>query len=369
MMHGRPLRILHSEAATTFGGQEHRILKEMIAMRDRGHHMEAVCQPGSMLAGRLRAAGFTVHPHPMDGVANYVRALLGLRRMLARGRFDVLNTHSRRDTVIAAAAGRLARVPLIVRTRHLARPVGSRWTYTGLPHKVVAVSEHVAGLLRARGVRSGDVRTVPDGIDPVSRPAHSTLRAELGIAPHALVVGCVAHLRPQKGQALLVAAMARLPHVDAHLVLAGAGSQQAALRARACALGCGGRVHFLGHRADISNVLAGCDIFALPTASEALGTAFIEASAHGLPVVGTRVGGVPEVVAHGQTGLLVPPGDVAALAAALGRLAADPPLRLAMGRAGEARIRGDARFSSAGMAAGMEAAYLAWLAGPGAGRP
>uniref|UniRef100_UPI003D28D208 glycosyltransferase n=1 Tax=Alcaligenes xylosoxydans xylosoxydans TaxID=85698 RepID=UPI003D28D208 len=113
------MRIVHSEAATSFGGQEGRIFKEMNAMRARGHHLEAICQPTALLAERLSDAGFTVHTLEMDGPVNYVKGVIAIRRILREGRFDVLNTHSRRDTVIAAESGRLAGTPPLVPNRHL----------------------------------------------------------------------------------------------------------------------------------------------------------------------------------------------------------------------------------------------------------
>ena len=97
----QPLRILHSEAATAFGGQEHRIFKEMVAMRERGHHMEAVVQSRAQLVERLGDAGFTVHKVDMAGVRNYFKGIAAIKRILRAGHYDVLNTHSRRDTVIA----------------------------------------------------------------------------------------------------------------------------------------------------------------------------------------------------------------------------------------------------------------------------
>src|SRR5690606_11016682 len=126
----QPLRILHSEAAVAFGGQEHRIFKEMHAMRARGHHIEAVCQPQAQLVPRLREAGFTVHTVPMGGLVKYLKGVVAVRRILREGNYDVVNTHSRIDTLIAGTAGRLAGTPLIVRTRHLASKVGSMLSYT-----------------------------------------------------------------------------------------------------------------------------------------------------------------------------------------------------------------------------------------------
>src|SRR3546814_20908238 len=119
-----PLRILHSEAATSFGGQEQYIYRMMLTMRDRGHHLEAVCQPHAVLTQRLREQGFTVHTTYMDGPVNFVKSVVSIRKVLRGGRFVVLNTHSRRDTIVAGCAGRLAGTPLIVRTRPMANSVG-----------------------------------------------------------------------------------------------------------------------------------------------------------------------------------------------------------------------------------------------------
>ena len=127
----KPLRILHTEAATSFGGQEHRIFKEMLAMRERGHHLELVCQAEAALAERMRSEGFRVHEVVMAGPRSFTVAAMHIARILRQGGFDVVNTHSRTDTMPAAAAGRLARTPLIVRTRHLAIPPGSLISYTG----------------------------------------------------------------------------------------------------------------------------------------------------------------------------------------------------------------------------------------------
>src|SRR3546814_19065585 len=93
----KPLRIIHSEAAVSFGGQEHRIFKEMLAMRERGHHLELVCQPQAQLVGRLRGEGFTVHTVPMKGNINFVKGVGKIRTILREGKFDVLNTHSRTE--------------------------------------------------------------------------------------------------------------------------------------------------------------------------------------------------------------------------------------------------------------------------------
>lgn len=359
-----PLRILHSEAATSFGGQERRIYNEMLAMRERGHVLEAMCQPNALLTERLRAKGFVVHTTSMDGPANFVRSVIKARSILKAGRFDVLNCHSRRDTLIAATAGRLAGTPLIVRTRHLANKAGSLLSYTVIPHKVVTVSEYVRKNLIERGVRPEDVATVFSPIQMPPLVKQSTLRAELGLASNDIVVGCVAVMRAQKGQRDLIDAMEPLmrERPNIHLVFVGGGSPvfeevQAYIAERRLRK----QVHLMGTRSDVPNLLAGFDLFALATRKEASGTVFAEAEAAGLPVVGTDVGGVREMLLDGVSGMLVPLQDTAALTASLKRLIDDPELRHRMGRAGLRFSRGEGRFSPQATAQRMEACYRSWL--------
>ena len=360
-----PLRIIHSEAATSFGGQEHRIFKEMMAMREKGHYLEAICQPDAELTSRLREQGFVVHTLYMDGVLNITAGIFKIWRILRRGKFDVVNTHSRQDTIIAAAAARLARVPLIVRTRHLASRVNSLLTYTWLPHCVTTVSEYVRRQLIARGVPAGRVESIYTPVVLHAPVQHSTLRKELSLSASDIVVGCVAVLRPNKGHRELIAAIAPLmAQFEAlHLVIVGGGSPvYEQLAQHITALNLSGRIHLLGTRRDIPNLLAGCDLFCLATRQEAMGTAFIEAAASGLPVIGTDVGGVAEMMRDNETGLLVALDDVGALRAALLKLIENPQLRVKMGQAGKDRIWNEGIFSTETLANRTEAVYKNWLA-------
>ncbi|CAM5777857.1 glycosyltransferase family 4 protein [Castellaniella caeni] len=360
----RPLRILHAEAATGFGGQEGRIFKEMCAMRAAGHHLEALCQPHAKLTTRLRDEGFQVHTLPMDGLRNYVRGVWQTRAILRAGRFDVLNTHSRRDTLLAGVAARLAGTPLIVRTRHLAVRPKSLLAYTWVPHCVTTVSEHVRRLLIERGAAPDRVATV---YSPIALPppvAQSTLRAELRLPDAAVVVGCVAVLREKKGHRALIDAMAGLlrQRPDVFLVLVGDGSPTfEALQAYVHSLGLQAKVLFTGRRNDIANVLAAFDLFALATEQEASGTVFVEAAAAGLPVIGTDVGGVAEMLHDGVTGLLVPLHDQTALADAIQALVDDPARRRAMGQAGQRAVHEEGRFTLDALVRNTEQCYTQWL--------
>jgi glycosyltransferase involved in cell wall biosynthesis len=360
----RPLRIVHAEAATGFGGQERYIFRLMSALRERGHHVQAICQPHARLTVQLREAGFQVDAFPMDGVWNHARALPRLARLLRHGAFDVLNTHSRRETLLVGGAARLAGVPLIVRTRHLAKPVGSLLAYTRIPKRVIAPSEFVRQYLISRGVGPKLVAVVPPAVDfpdPMPTPA---LRAELGLGTDAVIIGSVGVLRVEKGHQQLI--QATLPLLDRHpalhLVIVGGGEAALKqLRAQVASMSAGGRIHFLGARADVPALLPDFDVFALATHSEASGTAFVEAGAAGIPVVGTRVGGVPEMLREGETGLLVPLFDIPALTAALERLVVDPVLRHRMGAAGRRYCLEEGRFTLAALGERTEECYARWL--------
>jgi len=361
---GPPLRIVHSEAAISFGGQERRIFKEMQGMRERGHTLELICQPDTPLAVHAADAGFVVHPVPMAGKINFMKGIARVASILRRGRFDVLNTHSRRDTIMAATAGRLVGTPLILRTRHLANRVNSMLAYTWLPHRVTTVSEHVRRYLIERGVPPSYVQTI---YSPVVLPPlveHSTLRQELGLAADDLVVICVAVMRALKGHRTLVDAIEPLMRArpNLHLVFVGSGSPVfEQTRARVAELGLQDRIHLLGTRNDVPNLLAGSDLFALATEQEASGTVYVEAAACGLPVIGTDVGGVSEMMRPGATGILVPPRDTEALRAALERLIDDPGLRRSMGRAGHAMVHQEGAFSVERTARLTEQTYRRWL--------
>lgn len=358
------MRIIHSEAATSFGGQEHRVFKEMVAMRERGHYLEAICQSDAELTERLREAGFVVHTLVMDGTINIVRGVFTIKKILQAGQFDVLNTHSRQDTLIAAPAGRLAKVPLIVRTRHLASPVGSLLNYTWLPHRVTTVSHHVRRQLLGRGVPPDHVEAIYTPVVLTPRLAYSSLRNELKLSAEAILVGCVAVLRPNKGHLELINAMLPLLRTrpKLHLVVAGGGSPAfEQLQAHITHSGLGERVHLLGTRRDVPNVLAGLDIFCLATRQEAMGTAFLEAAASGLPVIGTDVGGVGEMMQPGVTGLLVRLDDAQALQNALIQLIDSPELRKRMGQAGYDRVHTEGTFTTETLAKRTEGIYGRWL--------
>ncbi|WP_284505520.1 glycosyltransferase [Caballeronia sp. INDeC2] len=322
------MKILHSESSKGWGGQEIRTLKEMVALRESGHTVELICPSDARIGQHCAELGFAVH-HARMRSGGDMQSMLRIKALLRRRAFDVLNTHSGHDSLVAGTAGRLAGTPLIVRTRHLALPISSLATYTWIPHRVIAVSHYVRRYLISAGVAEKRVQTIYDGIPRPQAVAHSTLREELGLAPDAFVACMVAIMRDKKGHEDLIAAVRPLvdTHPDLHVVMAGDGPRFDNIKAIVDSLGLANRIHLLGFRTDIPNIFRGSDLFVLPTHQEALGQAFIEAMAAGLPVIGTRVDGVPELIEDNVNGLLVAPHDPVALRGAIARMIDDPALR------------------------------------------
>jgi L-malate glycosyltransferase len=218
----------------------------------------------------------------------------------------------------------------------------SRWKYRQVDCFICA-SDAIRRIVVSDGIPRKRTVTVHEGIDlgRVSAAPPATLHQELWLPHEAPLVGNVAALVPHKGQRHLVEAAARvLPeHPDARFIIAGEGELRASLEQQIRQHHLEKHVMLVGFRADILSLHKAFDLFAMSSVTEGLGTSLLDAMACGKPVVATTVGGIPEVVVHEQTGLLVPPRDPPAMAAAIVRLLADPGLRRQMGEAGLARVR------------------------------
>ncbi|MBI4571470.1 MAG: glycosyltransferase, partial [Chloroflexi bacterium] len=239
-----------------------------------------------------------------------------------------------------------------------------RWTpfHYAITRYALARADHVTatGLRLANATlryvpQAKPVTVIPYGVDL----AHFRPAARNGVRPAEIVVGAVARLSIEKGLDVLLRAAAKLVTggLPLRVVLAGDGPRRRQLERLAARLGIAARVEFLGEvpHERVPEVLAGFDIFALPSRAEGFGVAALEAQAMELPVAGSDVHGIPDTVEDGRTGLLVPPGDVDALAAAIARLAGDAALRAEMGRAGRAIVQRRYRWEE--NAAQMERLY------------
>jgi glycosyltransferase involved in cell wall biosynthesis len=235
--------------------------------------------------------------------------------------------------------------PLVVASRrvdfHLKRHAFSKWKYSHVD-VFIAASDLIASILERDGIARDRVEVVHDGVNVAAIDKQPVLDAHAAFwLPHgAPLVGNVAALAPHKGQRHLVAAAARVirKFPDARFLIVGDGELRDPLERQVKTLGLERHVFLTGFREDALALMKSLDIFVMSSLTEGLGSAILEAMTCEKPVVGTRTGGIPEAVVDGVTGLLVPPRDEAALAAAIGRLLGDPDLRQSYGRAGRARV-------------------------------
>ena len=265
-------------------------------------------------------------------------------------------------------------MPLKVTTRRIDYPISRSWyrggRYRRLVDHTVANCQSVRRAVLAAGVPEDRVTLVHEGIEvaPWDRlPDRAAARQQLGLPAGALVVSCAATLRPRKGQRNLIRAFAavaaRFPR--AVLVLAGGGSDGVALQKLAARLGLSRIVSLPGVVKPVADLYAASDLFCMPSHNEGLSNACLEASAAGLPLIVSDVGGLPEIVEDGVTGAVVSPGDVAALSAALIGYLGDETLRHRAGAAGAERTR--RLFTHSRMAERMEALFEKLLAARNAG--
>ena len=288
---------------------------------------------------------------------------VALSRFVRSKRADIVNLHYSLSHISAkdVLAVRLARAGRLVVSVHLPfpwselRPSARRGPCLAarLAHAVVANSLATRSVLLEAGVPANKIHLVPCGArPPAAWPNRHEARERLGLPADAFVVSLVARLSQEKGIDTLIGAVARLDQRDPApwLVICGEGDQRASLEPIA-EQRLGDRARFLGWLDDemVDHVYEASDVFVLPSRMEGWPLTLMEAASHGVPSIGTPVGGVPELVLDGRTGLLVPPGDEADLASAIDRLRRDPELRRSLGRA--ARERADAEFSEQLMAA------------------
>ena len=356
------LSIAHTEASMGWGGQEIRILTEARGFLDRGHRVDLYAATGSRIADEAPGYGVPCTVLPIG--RKRPAGVLALARAFRAARHDVVNTHSSTDSWLAALACRLLRdPPVIVRTRHVSVPVpndrATRWLYGKATSRVVTTGEALRDrLVRDNGLDPARVDSIPTGIDAArfGTIARDEARRTLGLPADARIVGIVATLRSWKGHRHLVDAFARLDDPRAQIVIVGDGPQREALGRHVAALGLGPRVRFAGQQRDVAPWLAALDVFALPsTANEGVPQALLQAMFAGVPCVTTAVGAIPEIARDGDTALVVPAGDAAALADAIGRLLADPSLGARLATAAREFVL--PRFGLGTMLDRMEAAF------------
>lgn len=284
------------------------------------------------------------------------RTAARLLRELRRRRIDILQTHIAMAGVVGAFVGRAVHGPVIVATEQTTRSSHSRAMRPfcdaafHLAHAHVYISRAVRSdfeqAFPAVATRSAEIIT--NGIDTaaiarVAAASRTAVRDELGIGPQTFAFVNVGRLTEQKGQRDAIEALARVRRTWANveLFVVGAGELESELERVAADLGVGAAVHFLGQRLDVHRLLGGFDAYVHPAVFEGLGIAVLEAMAAGLPTIASAVDAIPEYVLDRESGLLVPPRDPAALAAAMERVVADRDEAARLGREGQALVRRD----------------------------
>lgn len=372
------LTILHITAPAEVGG-----LESVVRMLATGHtamgarvHVAGVIPPGGgahPFLGALAGEGI-----PTDVLAlptrAYARERAAVRSLCERLRPDVVHTHGYRSDVVDAGVARALGIPVVTTVHGFTGGGLKNRLYEWLQVEsfkrldaVVSVSRSMTDTLRLRGVKRDRIRTIPNAFDPdrprLERPA---ARRELGLpdAGDEFVAGWVGRLSPEKGGDVFVDAMMSLPDRCVCATVLGTGPEQELLEERARAGGVGERIRWLGTVPDAARLFAGFDVFVLSSRTEGVPIVLLEAMAAGVPVVATRVGGVPDVVS-GEEALLVPSEDPRALAAAIDVVRRDPAS--ARARAAAARRRLERDFSLAPWLRRYEALYRE-LAGQSGGR-
>jgi L-malate glycosyltransferase len=343
------------------GGAERMLILLAEAMRRRGHHVIPVgpAEGTGWLAAQFRVRGFEPEVfrlrHPVDPLC-----VMGIARLLERHRVDVAHSHEFSMAVYGAAAARMTGVPHLI-TMHggvyfglrRRRRAALRWAVRA-SNRIVAVSDATReDLRRMLRVPKIEVDVVLNGV-PEQGGNREQVRRELGLPDHELMLLTVGNLYRVKGHDLLIEALAAVPQTPPwRLVIAGQGEEESNLRRLVREKGIGDRVSFLGFRDDVPDLLAAADVYLMPSRSEGLPLALLEAMFAGRPIMASAVGGIPDAL--GQAGVLVQPEDAEALAVALREFLADEQRRMALGAA--AARRAAERFGVEAMADAYEDRY------------
>ena len=333
--------ILHVDSGATWRGGQNQVLLAARGMVERGHDVTVACRPGGALEKRLQACGLRTRPlRTRSDLAP--GAALRLARACRDLRPDVVHTHDSHATAAAALASFIGPATWLVATRRVDFTLSgapARWKYDRCA-RGIAVSQAVRAVLERDGLASENLRLVHDGVsDRSPQPGGREALRALGVPENAFVVGNIAALTDHKDHATLVDAAAEVvEHLpQTRFVIVGEGELRANIEKRIRERGLTGHVFLAGHRDDVDRLLPAFDVFCLSSHMEGLGTSLLDAMMFGVPIVATAAGGIPEAVADGVSGRLVPPRRPQLLAAALSEIVQNTPLRMRLARAGRQR--------------------------------
>ncbi len=360
------IKVLYLITELDVGGAE-RVVYEIATRldRDRFEILVAYLTGSGEVGGWIEGKGIKVWRRPA-GEKPGVRTFWWLLKLLKKERPDILHCHLFHANIVGRVVGRAARVPFVISTTHVMETdrVYRLWLdglSSLLINKEVCVSHSVRHFVRrAAHIPYRKLITIHNGLDFDRFQVEVDIqgkRRELGLERFADIVVCVGRLHRQKGQAYLIRAAAEVlrKHPDTGFLFIGEGPMRDELRGLVSRLKLEKNVLFCGFRADVPEVLNACDIFVLPSLWEGFGLAAAEANASGLPVLATRVDGLPEVVIDGETGVIIPPSDAGAIRDVLLELLGNPEKRKKMGDSGREWVREN--FSVGLMVKKTEALY------------
>jgi glycosyltransferase involved in cell wall biosynthesis len=335
------MRVLHTVASRDWGGVAHRTTEQVNWLNARSHQSWLACPPDSEIAERAAQFGAPVIPFDFDRPFSLITAWR-LRSLVKRLQCDVVDSHTGRCSNAAIAAASLA---AIVRSRHTIQPLRStfwrRWRGRNAWDWTIATAQITADRLNQAGLTpSGRLSVIGEWAEDryfavCDRAEYRTRwRAAVGVPQDSFVIGAIGMLRPEKGFDTIIRAMRPLlaQGADIHLVIVGEApasrdiykQELLALRKE---LSLGGRVHFIGFVEDIHEILHSFDVLCAPSSFDAQTRVIPEAMASGIPVVASRIGGIPEIIEDGKTGFLIEPADHDALYRVIEELSRTPEER------------------------------------------
>jgi glycosyltransferase involved in cell wall biosynthesis len=341
------VKILHVETGRHFLGGPQQVIYLIDALAARGFDNILVCPPGSGIDTVAREHGIRVHNLSCAGDLDLSFAYR-LSQFIKAERPDLVHCHSRRGAdVLGGLAASFADVPAVVSRRvdntELRLVAGLRYRPF---RKVIAISAAIADVLEERGIEADRIEVIRSAVDAdafAAVPDCGAWRREFAIPGDAFTIAAAGQLIPRKGHRFLLQAIADLAerHARLRLVIFGEGYLANSLRAQAASLGLGGVVQFAGFREDLDDYIGCFDLLVHPASAEGLGVVVLKAAAAGVAVVGCDAGGLRESVVHGETGLLVPAEDAAALRNAIASLMDDDERRRSFGKAGRNRMQNE----------------------------
>jgi glycosyltransferase involved in cell wall biosynthesis len=332
------IRVAYVAHAFHVGGAEEMVLNLVRHLPSRFEPVVCCIHSAGPIGEEIRATGTRVDVLGLTPGFRRPLDFRGVRRYFRDVKPQIAHTFLMTASLYGRLAAMMERVPIVIGTE-VNIYAHKLWRHMMTERMLMAGTDRV--VVSAEMVRDFYIRQVhadPAKVDVIYNAVDWTqldqtmtrdqVRVSLGIPAGARVAGVIARLNEQKGHAFLFEALARTPALAAlHVIVVGDGHLRSDLERQVAGLDLGGRVHFVGARRDLGNLLSAMDLFVLPSLWEGLPLSLVLAMGAGLPVVTTPVGGVAEVVQDGQNGLLVPPGDAPALGAAMARLLADGALR------------------------------------------